>query len=312
MPISRLVVLRNVLSQVKDEIRYSLGVSDADAMVRIEHFVRENARKWREDDPAIDYADPFCRLAYLYRNVPVHAALIERSLGQFPATGALIRTCKTAGVPLRVLVLGGGPGSELIGLVRFVQSMQLPGGPLSIDMTLLDRVREWDESWHALKQGIDQRLANETGGGHATWPVVIDRSFLPLDLTSPAEFGSFATRFAGVQLVLVSYAVSELLAKTDDLQRVLAVLCQRIRGDALFLFIDRDEAPVRAAVRKLIEQEARLELTGEHREIGQLDDDVRDFGEWYMGMESLPRRSWRSFFTLAMHRESKDSADNAR
>ena len=299
MAVRRLAVLRAVLSQTKDVIRDTLGVSDAEAMGRIEHYVRENARKWREEDPEINYSDPFCRLAYLYRNVPVHAALVERSLRQFGEITALLGDHLKSGEPLRVAVLGGGPGSELVGLVRYVESLGVGGDPLVIDMVLLDRIREWDESWHALKEGIDGQLKDLYGRSPARWPVIVSRSFLPLDLTDPKQFASFATRFAHVELVFVCYAVSELLGKINEVQGVLQTVLNRVAAGALVLFIDRDEGAVRSAVRTLIAQMGSLRLLSEHRETGQLDDDVREFGEWYMGMESLPRRTWRAFFTLA-------------
>ncbi len=292
-------VLQPVLSRTLDEICRTYGLNRSDAFSRVEAFVKANSENWRLDEPNIKYEEPLCRMAYLYMNVAVHAHLVETALTQFDQLGQTIREKISKGEELRVCALGGGPGSELLGLVRYVESLNAVDKPAYIDFVLVDRIKEWDESWHALKTGIDSYFRENCGSDRSQWPVAISRSFLPLDASDPTEFENFATRFAGIDVFLVCYLASELKAKMSQFRQVLEVLLQRANSGAWLLFVDRDERVVREAVVDLIQNMRALSLNGivEHR--GQLQESLEELGEWFINIEPLPRQRWLAFFALA-------------
>src|SRR5438270_13015883 len=118
MPIDRFRALGGVLSQVRDEICRLHQITPVEAFKRTERFINENSQQWRLETPNINYADPFCRIAYLYMNVSVHSRLLELAFEGFEPLKALVQAKAAAGDELRVCALGGGPGSELLGLVR--------------------------------------------------------------------------------------------------------------------------------------------------------------------------------------------------
>lgn len=194
MPIKHFGVLQSVLSQTCDVICQQGNLSRAQAFEKAESFIRDNSERWRLPDPGIKYEDPFCRMAYLYMNVAIHAVLVERALETFSPIKQMIREKIAKGDELKVCALGGGPGSELLGLTRFIENFGFTNGTSSIDFILVDRIKEWDESWHSLKQGVDEQLRSQYGTSKNRWPVIISRSFLPLDVTSPKDFRDFAVR----------------------------------------------------------------------------------------------------------------------
>jgi hypothetical protein len=164
---------------------------------------------------------------------------------------------------------------------------------------LVDRIKEWDESWHALKTGIDQQLKINYGDDRGRWPVTISRSFLPLDATNEADFAYFATRFGKIDVFLVCYLVSELKSSLDNLETVIDLLVSRSSPEAMILFIDRDERDVREAVDHLISRNKLLCSQGLIEVRGRLEDNLEDLGEWYINLPSLPRQRWLAFFHLA-------------
>lgn len=297
--IPSLKVLQRILSQTLDVICEARGVGREDAFVLTESFIRENSDRWRQDDPNINYNDPFSRMAYLYMNVAAHAALVERALSSFPEPGALLQAKIATGEELRICALGGGPGSELLGLVRYIEGLRITGRVAYLDFALIDRVKEWNESWHALKAGVDTYLRSAYGDDRGRWPVAISRSFLPLDVTSASEFDSFATRFQGVDIFVVCYLVSEVKASAAEFEKVLDLLMQRTTTGALIIFIDRDERQVRELVLQMVQRNEKLALLGLRKERGRLEEDLDDLGEWYIHIPSLPRKRWLAFFCLA-------------
>lgn len=299
--ISRMKSLQTVLSQTRNVICDIYGISEGEAFSRVQAFIEDNSERWRLEDPNINYEDPFCRMAYLYMNVAVHASLVEEALAFYPQVKTLVQERVAAGQDIQIAITGGGPGSELLGIVRYIETLRL-GQPAHLDLVLVDRIREWDESWHALKTGIDEELKSEYGDNRAAWPVTISRSFLPLDMTNDQDFTYFATRFRSIDFFLVTYLVSELKGSRTELAGVIRTLMSRARPDALMLFIDRDEKAVRGAVQEIIDI-VGLRSLGLHQVRGELGDNLEDLGEWYINIPFLPRQRWLAFFHLSSRGE---------
>lgn len=295
--ISRMKSLQSVLSQTRNVICDVYRISEAEAFSRVQEFIEDNSERWKQEDPNINYEDPFCRMAYLYMNVAVHASLVEEALTSYPQIKTLVRQKVAAGRDIQIAITGGGPGSELLGIVRYIQNLRLERSA-HLDLVLVDKIREWDESWHALKTGIDEELKGNYGDDRGTWPVTISRSFLPLDMTNDQDFAHFATRFGSIDLFLVSYLVSELKGSVAELARVTKTLMSRAPRDALILFIDRDEKAVRSAVQEILNS-VGLRSMGLHQVRGELSDQLEDLGEWYINIPFLPRQKWLAFFHLS-------------
>lgn len=299
MPLRYYEALQVVLSQTRDVICTSNRLTADEAFQAAEAFIQENSQKWRLETPGIRYEDPFCRMAYLYMNATIHATLVEHACKKYREISELIKGKISRGEDIHVCALGGGPGSELLGMVRFLESQGVHDQPAYLDFTLVDCVREWDESWHALKRGIDEQLRAEYGPRRMNWPAVISRSFLPLDVTRVSDFKDFATRFHSVDIFICCYLLSEIKGSVGLLEATLQLLVNRAPQGTLLLVIDRDERRVREDAEHVIRGIAALSDIGQNQERGKMESDVRDLGEWYMNIPSLPRQSWQSFFHLA-------------
>jgi hypothetical protein len=302
--ISRMKSLQSVLSQTRNVICDVYGISEADAFTRVQAFIEVNSERWKQADPNINYEDPFCRMAYLYMNVAVHATLVEQAMSHYSEIRRSIEDKARHGSDIEIGILGGGPGSELLGIVRYIESLQL-GMPVHLDLVLVDKIKEWDESWHALKSGIDNELKSIYGDNRGNWPVLISRSFLPLDITSEQAFSHFATRFSKIDLFLASYLVSELKSSTEKISKVFQLLVTRGRSDVLVLFVDRDEKAVRDAVQEII-GDLDLHSLGLVQVRGELKDQLQDLGEWYINIPFLPRQRWLAFFHLAKRLQAEN------
>lgn len=287
-----ITIIANTLSKTCDVICETQGIQRAKVYELTQKFIEQNSEEWKNNTPAINYRNPYCRMAYIYMNVAVHSHLIKTSFIRNKAT--ILESFET-NKKYTISSFGGGPGSELIGVVSFlVENAQTILGT-SLDFLLVDKVAEWDDSWHALKDGIDDYLESTWGKEWRRWPFIISRSFLPLDVTLVDDFVNFGTRFRNTNLFLFSYICSELKAKENEFRAVVEYLTRQARTGALFLFIDRNETQVRKLVERIIGSIPILETINSETFIGRIDYDLSKFGEWYINIESLPRRSWQTF-----------------
>jgi CheY-like chemotaxis protein len=195
--------------------------------------------------------------------------------------------------------MGGGPGAELLGFSDFVCRKNFSNTPIIIDFLLVDRVAEWDETWHILKSSVDRSLLEQYGKDRQQWPVFTSRSFLPMSLTDPDQFSHFSVRFRDVRIYILSYVVSELLHLVTNLADVIDYLSSISQQGAKILFIDRSQPEVMAATKEIIEEIDGLRTCDLIKRREEWDVNFEDLGDWYLQIPRLPRSSWQSFFHLA-------------
>lgn len=89
----------------------------------------------------IDYSDPATQAAYVFAYLGANADLIYRTLcSARPHAAAILSQPKP-----KIACMGGGPGSDLLGLVKFAE--RLPSPPKKLVVELLDHCPEWWSMW---------------------------------------------------------------------------------------------------------------------------------------------------------------------
>lgn len=232
-----LEIVKRVLDQAVARYGVSEGLSRKEICKRMGEHLQEMTKQHREEDPSIPYDDPLCRLAYVYKHVAANATLFERALGSLETARAVVKA--RAGGTLHVCAVGGGPGSELLGLMKFiVERGSATYLPRRIEFTIIDLVPEWGETWTQLAREVETSFA--TGLDDLPPPVIVDK-FYPFDATKEAKYKSFGWLLSEVDLFVFNYIISENLDNLDHLAEALRILAGRARDDAAFVFIDRKE-----------------------------------------------------------------------
>src|SRR5690606_25196920 len=129
----------------------------------------KTATEHRRDEPAIDYDDALCRLGYLYRHAPANATLFEQVLlGSGELRGKIRDAAHNV---LRIFAIGGGPGTELLGLAKYLLRRQR-SIPRKIRFTVLDNVPHWGETWEQLAEAVEDELRTSLAGDDLEPPTV--------------------------------------------------------------------------------------------------------------------------------------------
>ena len=98
-----------------------------------------------------DYSDPAARLAYVYSYVAAHSSYVR---GLLRSSDPLLRKIQSDG-KLNVACLGGGPGSELMGLIQVCVELGRKG-PLAC--WLLDSEDGWSETWNHVDDELNAKF----------------------------------------------------------------------------------------------------------------------------------------------------------
>ncbi|HEV2080437.1 MAG TPA: hypothetical protein VGR19_11155 [Allosphingosinicella sp.] len=91
-----------------------------------------------ESREPVDYSKPTSQIAYVYRTLPAHADWVFEALKTVPlSVQQLLRRGS-----LKVACIGGGPGTDMLGGVKYAETFGYPKG--GINFTVLDREAGWN------------------------------------------------------------------------------------------------------------------------------------------------------------------------
>ena len=251
--------------------------------------------------PNIAYGDPLCRFAYLYCHTAVNANLCEVAIRSLPAVGQhILDRLNTVG-ELRVCAFGGGPGTELLALSKFLTGKKglgelQPHG--EVNFTLLDHVPEWAESWNALEAAIKRDFA-VTFGHRRGWPFSISKSFQPFDMTKVEQYANLVQLFEQ-DLYVLNYVLSEIFSDHAAFAALFNQMAAHAPSGAQFVIIDRKQDHVVQWARKLLAG-AGLAESGYVETSTNMDCDEQKavLNDYQKYISLNPRITWNGAFCIS-------------
>src|SRR5262245_34251643 len=119
---------KRILSVSLESIARSRKLTRPQVLKKAASHLKLMSDQWYAGEaPQIAYDDPLCRWAYVFAHVPAHANLFEKVIG------ICAKVCPEFGQVLHaeevsMLVFGGGPGTELLGLAKYYLNSAKGGG----------------------------------------------------------------------------------------------------------------------------------------------------------------------------------------
>ncbi len=154
MTIFELVKL--ALDELYEEAKEEFGAqADAEIKNKMSYLSDNYNRLGQPSRQPVDYKDPATRFAYVYKYVAAHADYLVQ----------VMESCKNSGVELfriwrirRVSCIGGGPGSDVVAILKYLDEHRKSKPVESVTCHLLDREQAWGDTWgeiaRSLKLGI--------------------------------------------------------------------------------------------------------------------------------------------------------------
>lgn len=224
-PLTRVGSRMNVfqlIKQVLDAEYASIPGTEAarDALINARlKELSQNYRRLASTPPTLDYGEPATRLAYVFRYVTSHAHLVAAEaeccdeLRELLARDRVIVSC-----------LGGGPGSDFLGLIKHFMDTSWTG---SLRAYLLDREAGWGDAW----SDVGERLEEMPFGVHS--------HFQQLDVTDSVTWTK-QRKYLEANLFTFIYFISEISALGATAEPFFHHLFASAKAGALFLFIDNN------------------------------------------------------------------------
>ena len=204
---------------------------------------------------------------------------------------------------LNVCSIGGGPGSEVLGLAKWLERNS--SEPVELNALVTDRFVEWKKTWSTLSDQINIAVSlgprrNEMGNS-----LVVGGDFTQVDAKYLTHMDRVRRR-GQFDLYIGSYVLSHIFSQTDlhSFEKSMAKVVADAGNHSRFLFVDRAASADmwKMPVRKLADM-ARLELS-EFLQVPPVKRDSKenekDLGLLYSTIGDLNRPSPDAFWVTGI------------
>ena len=221
------MTLMQIVKSVLDEAYVQIEAEDEaekDALInaRLESIRKEYAALTDLEAPEVDYSDPITRFAYIYKYTVAHADYIKQLIDRHDAISELLK-----GATPRVACIGGGPGSDLLGILKFMMRHRIRDVKLTCH--IFDRERAWADSWSDVATVLDV-------------PFRVSTAFMQLDVTDRNTWKAYG-KLAQADLFTLSYFVSEVWRLAEKAEPFFEHFLAQMKSGAVLLFIDNNSDP---------------------------------------------------------------------
>jgi len=208
-----------------------------------------------------DFSDPVVRFAYVYCYVPAHAHWIHELLELSADAAAVFDAPK-----VRVACIGGGPGSDLVGILKFLDTRG--GASPALFCEIVDGCEHWKVTWADLGFSLDVPMPLNTD-------YVIHRVGDPAVWTHP-------TKFAKADLFTLNFFVSEIAHLEEMAWEYVEQVLRQAKAGAVLLFNDNNDSRFYGPFDQIAERcgwEAYVSQNG-HRRIYDTGEKLDDLGRF--------------------------------
>lgn len=222
-PLTIFELVKIALDELYEDASKQYGAETDAVIVEKLKYLSESYKDLSDDErEPINYGDPAVRFAYVFRYVAAHGDYIVQVLKALRAENGAVFPEATA----RVSCVGGGPGSDIIAILKYLSEMGKHEKAQKLICYLLDGEQGWADAWTEFDEALD------TG-------VSLSPIFQRLDVT---DSDSWATqkKFLQADLFTMSYFVSEVMSQDadGDVSEFWLRLFGEAKSGALFLYID--------------------------------------------------------------------------
>jgi hypothetical protein len=196
--------------------------ADEEISSRFNYLSRSYGDLTNQKRNPVNYQDPATRFAYVYKYVASHGDYVVQILKRVRVNlGTVFKDKK-----VRVSCIGGGPGSDIIAVLKFLADCGTKEPVEKIVCYLLDREQAWADTWTEL----DDKLEIDH--------IKLSVNFQSLDVTKPDSWAS-QKKFLDADLFTLSYFVSEVYALDNGVvAEFWGTLFKHAKSGALFLYDD--------------------------------------------------------------------------
>ena len=200
--------LGNVLDQSVSDWKLSTGLPLDSLVPQVKKAILRMRDVYHSGNrPEIPFECLVYRLAYLYEYASANAFAVEAVLNDDAKNQRLISSLLTSKQRISLCCLGGGPGSEIVGVAKWIVQQQL--GTTQLEVVIIDKCLEWRNQWKSVRDTLNSNFSAGSSISAQSRRLIVPRGFVKVDVIDP-ESAQLPPLVHGFDLYVVSYVVSHI------------------------------------------------------------------------------------------------------
>jgi len=249
---------------------------DAQIKKGLEYLTSEYGKLVSPTSAIIDYRDEVKRFAYIYKYTVAHADYLMQLIQRSDELRKLMGKKS-----LEVACLGGGPGSDLLGILKYLITEGT--SDLSLKCYIFDKERAWGDSW--------SDVASQLKPPFQLYPV-----FQQMDVADKSTWRSYR-KFLRADFFTLIYFLSELWKIKTQSEPFFDHCLSQMKSGALMLFVDNNDSRFRDWFDQMAKKHGLDVVKSDEGWLAfSNDEEKNDLGE-YFGKFGWPKRksdvAWR-------------------
>ncbi len=302
MTISFFKILGSVIDTQVDFITNHYSVSVEEVYQRIIEEAESNQAEWYSNRvPNLSYDDPVCRLAYLYIVAAANASTFQYVIESDQDLHNYILEIARKREEIKICAFGAGPGTELLAMAKFFEQQNL-GYSVSVDFQLLDKVKEWTNSWYGIREEINNSFRNLYGSNRLNWPIIPSGNFLHCDVTELDHIPYLGNVWQH-DIFVLNFLLSEVFNDDPGLRAFFKKIAEFAPRGSRFVFIER-RGYIWEKRMADIAQTSGLSLSpfSESKRDSLNHEDPTELGQIYNAIQEQrrPRLSWNVVYSIGI------------
>lgn len=221
---------------IEREMRNS-GEDRQGLLTKIREITDKMSAQYQSSTPSLHYHDALYQIGYLYRQAAANAFMFQSS----HSNKHFVRRLKsTSNSTLRMVAVGGGPGTDLLGLLVTLSKGYRPAWPKRIKFTVVDRVASWKTAISLVVKVVERSLEAASERYRQEVPN-LSWSLVELDILAAKSKGLFNDIFHRADIVVLNYILSENKRAFEMLPAMAQQLKSSVPHGCIVVVIDRHE-----------------------------------------------------------------------
>lgn len=213
-------IVNGVLDELYDQGKKELGDKLDEEIIKQLTYLSSSYQKLSDASRTpINYSSPATRFAYVYKYVAAHGDYLVQTMENVSKllNGPIFHTDSTS-----VACIGGGPGSEIIGVLKYLEESK-EESVRRILFYLLDKEQAWSDTWTDIREKIE--------GFDVSW------MFQQLDITNSSSW-KYTKKFLNADVFVMSYFYSEVQGLGVVVNESIKSIFEDAKSGAFFIYID--------------------------------------------------------------------------
>ncbi|RME26391.1 MAG: hypothetical protein D6798_06815 [Deltaproteobacteria bacterium] len=213
----------NVVQQVLDTTYAEIPGNEGTRDAAIREALKKMSNQYRTGlltSGGPDFSDPVTRFAYVYLYVPAHAHWLYELITWSSDVQGLFQRPR-----LRMTCLGGGPGSDLVGALKYIDERN--ASP-TLFCEIVDGCVQWKQTWSDLAFTLD-------------WSSPLHTDYVIHDAADPSTW-SAPCNIAKADLFTINFFASEIYHCGDNATDYIAHAFAKAKSGALVLMNDNNDS----------------------------------------------------------------------